>query len=162
MISHSKEVFAIERSIEIIKQANEYSTDIYSYAPNSMNFRSRFKDMDYRISVNFKDNVVKSVSAASFRVESDSRVKVVRSSNIEIKNSDRLSDLMSKLYDEAILTISRIENEKFKKIFPDYTIVEERDDKISDILDYINNQPKTEKVNQSETKTFFQKIIEWF
>ena len=73
---------------------------------------------------------------------------------------------MSKLYDEAILTISRIENEKFKKIFPDYTIVEERDDKISDILDYINNQPKTEKVNQSETKvetkTIFQKIIEWF
>jgi hypothetical protein len=150
MISHSKEVFAIERCIEIIKQANEYSTDIYSYAPISMKFTSTFKDMEYRISVNFKDNVVTSVS-------------IYRLSNIEIKNSNRLSDLMSRLYDEAILAISRIENEKFKKIFPDYTIVEERDDRISDILDYINSQPETEtETEKVETKTIFQKILEWF
>jgi hypothetical protein len=155
MISHSKEVFAIERCIEIIKQANEYSTDIYSYAPSSMKFTSTFKDMDYKISINFKDNLVTSVS-------------IYRLSNIEIKKSNRLSDLMSRLYDEAILAISRIENEKFKKIFPDYTIVEERDDRISDILDYINSQPETEtekvetETEKVETKTIFQKILEWF
>jgi hypothetical protein len=152
MISQNKAIFAIERCIEIIKQANEYSTDIYSYAPNSMKFTSRFNDMDYKISVNFKDNVVKSVS-------------IFRSSNIEIENSSKLEELMSTLYNEAILSISRIENEKFKKIFPDYTIVEERDDKISDILDYINNKPEKEKDNlnnKPKTKTIFQKILEWF
>ena len=148
MISHSKEVFAIERSIEIIKQANEYSTDIYSYAASSMKFTSTFKDMRYIISVNFKDNVVTSVSIYGL-------------SNIEIKNSNRLSGIMSRLYDEAILAISRIENEKFKKIFPDYTIVEERDDRISDILNYINSQAETE-TEKVETKTIFQKILEWF
>jgi hypothetical protein len=148
VISHSKEVFAIERSIEIIKQANEYSTDIYSYAASSMKFTSTFKDMRYIISVNFKDNVVTSVSIYGL-------------SNIEIKNSNRLSGIMSRLYDEAILAISRIENEKFKKIFPDYTIVEERDDRISDILNYINSQAETE-TEKVETKTIFQKILEWF
>jgi hypothetical protein len=155
MISQNRAIFAIERCIEIIKQANEYSTDIYSYAPSAMKFTSRFNDMDYKISVNFKDNAATSVS-------------IFRSAHIEIKNSSKLEEVMSKLYNEAILSISRIENEKFKKIFPDYTIVEERDDKISDILDYINNKPEKENTeketldNKPKTKTIFQKISEWF
>lgn len=152
MISYSKEVFAIERSIEIIKQAEEYSKEIYSYAPSSIKFTSTFDDMPYSISINFKDNVVISISIYSHRT----------AKNIEIKNSNRLSDIMSKLYNEAIIAISKIENEKFKKIFPDYTIVDERDDKISDILDYINNHPETKKLNkQPETKTIFQKILKY-
>lgn len=146
MISYGKSVFAINKCIEIIDKSDSYSIAKYSSIPNDLKFYYEH----FIISIYYKNGEIKSVKICKGTYD------------IDIVHSHRIEKFLSTLYEKALDAVSRIEEEKFKKIFDDYTIVEHRDSIINDILDNdIISEEKSEEKNDETKQSYLKRLLKF-
>lgn len=142
MILQSHKInYAIEKSLEMISNANSYQIDkTYTSLPIEIKFQIKksnpvnpYSLIDYTILIFIKDNKVIKFKichgAESLTIESDSSIN----SNLEL------------LYKASMSKISDLEGKKFLKIFPEYSPIDDRDLKIEEILNQKSDVPITDR-----------------
>jgi hypothetical protein len=134
ILSKQKQNYVLDKAIESINISYDYELDKLSF---SKTFNLKYtgpRQNTYKVSLYFYENKLSKVtlyrSEGNVEIESDGHVK----------KFELIKNLM---YEK----IQEIDNKKFKNIFPEYDLMEER----NDILDEILND-KEEEVNEVKEK----------
>jgi len=121
--------YMLDQCLNILKKCHDYKVSNYS------SFSIFTLDcIDYTLTVNVTDNALKELT-----------VKFGYNS-MEVKDFYK-NPKRELLYNTFLSTIREIENTKFKKIFPNYSVVDQRDFKLDDLL---GKNSETNKETSSE------------
>ena len=150
ILSKQKQNFALNKVIEAINTSYDYDMDNMSY---SKTFHLKYYHISaYKVSLYFYQNDLSKVTLYKHE------------GNIEIElgeNVEKFEKIKNLMYDK----IKEIDDIKFKKIFPEYDLMEERNDILDELLNQGSEeqQPETKEVEVEEVE---EKVIEkktsWF
>ncbi len=135
LLPKHKIIFSLEQVISLIKNAENYSISKFSYIPDQYTFfchhyHKQLLSYTITLAINRKKIIYVKI--------------VLDNSEIKIDNSE-FTKLFDEIYQEATKSISRIENQKFLKVFPDYNITEDRNSKISSLIELVDVSPQPKR-----------------
>jgi len=135
ILSRQKQNFVLDKVIEGIHNSYDYSMNSILYT-KTFHLRYSIKGMvrgdTYKIALYFDQNVLSKITLC--REEGDVE--------IDLDGNDiKFRTIESLMYNK----VKEIDDIKFKKIFPEYDIIEERNDILDELLnDKPEEEPKTE------------------
>ena len=156
ILSKQKQNFALNKVIEAINTSYDYDMDNMSY---SKTFHLKYiltRGNSYKVSLYFykTDKIFTLSKVTLYREEG----------NVEIELAG--NDIKFKTIEELMYNkVKEIDDVKFKKIFPEYDLMEERNDILDELLNQGSEeqQPETKEVEVEEVE---EKVIEkktsWF
>lgn len=154
-ISKEKQIYVINKIIEEINRSTSYEMDkgVYyktytlKYPTIPLNIYANSRDL--RIRFHFDDNVLKKITLDR------------ENGSIDIENNSLLSKYFEKMEKIMFDRLDYIDDVKFKKIFPEYDLNQERDGRIAAILDDTENANENagNEDNGSKKNGFFNKIL---
>lgn len=132
-ISTTRQKYVLDKCAESIKSAHSYSLSTLAYS-KTFTLKYRMSIREYDVSLYLYEGKLKSVKIH----RENGQIEV----NVDGHES-KFEELSKLMYDK----ISEIDDIKFKKIFPEYDLMEER----NDILDaLLNNSSKEEEKKVTE------------
>lgn len=132
ILSKQKQNYVLDKVIESIKSSYEYDLDSSVY---SKTFKLKYKIHNniYRVSLYFYQNALSSVTL--YREEGNVEIEL----GVHVEKFQKIKELM---YDK----VREIDDVKFKKIFPEYDLMEERNDILDELLKEKEEVKETVKV----------------
>jgi hypothetical protein len=146
-ISTTRQKYVLDKCAEAIKSAHSYSLNSSLYA-KTFNLKYKLDNREYSVSLYLYEGNLKTVTLH----RENGQVEI----NVD-GHEEKFKEL-SKLMQDKIMEIDDI---KFKSIFPEYDLMEERNDILDELL---NNSPKEvkeevqEEVKEKPTKKKWFKI----
>lgn len=148
ILSKQKQNFVLDKVIEAINTSYDYDMDNMSY---SKTFHLKYESLrgnSYKVSLYFYQNDLSKVTLYKHE------------GNIEIElgeNVEKFEKIKNLMYNK----VKEIDDIKFKKIFPEYNLMEERNDILDELLNQGSEEEQTEvKEEQPEIKEIEKKS--WF
>jgi hypothetical protein len=142
ILSRQKQNFVLDKAIEAINTSHDYDMDNMSF---SKTFHLKYESLrgnSYKIRLYFYQNVLSKVTL--YRQGGDVE--------IDLDGNDiKFRTIESLMYNK----VKEIDDIKFKKIFPEYDIMEERNDILDELL-------KEEEVKEVEVVKEEVKKRKWF
>jgi len=142
ILSRQKQNFVLDKAIEAINTSHDYSMDNMSY---SKTFNLKYESLrgnSYRVSLYFYQNVLSKVTL--YRQGGDVEIDLDG-------NDKKFKTIEEFMYNK----VKEIDDIKFKKIFPEYDTIEERNDILDELL------KEEEEVVKEEVKEEVKKT-KWF
>jgi hypothetical protein len=146
-ISTTRQKYVLDKCVEAIKSAHSYSLNSSLYA-KTFNLKYKLDNREYGVVLFLYEGNLKTVTLH----RENGQVEI----NVD-GHEEKFKEL-SKLMQDKIMEIDDI---KFKSIFPEYDLMEERNDILDELL---NNSPKEvkeevqEEVKEKPTKKKWFKI----
>jgi len=131
ILSRQKQNFVLDKVIEAIHNSYDYSMDNMSYSKIfhlKYSIKGMVRGNTYKLTLYFYQNVLSKITL--YREEGDVE--------IDLDGNDiKFRTIESLMYNK----VKEIDDIKFKKIFPEYDIMEERNDILDELL---NDKPEEE------------------
>lgn len=133
--------YMLDQCFNIIKKCHDYSVSNYS------SFSIFTLDcIEYNLTITVNDNGLKEL-----------KVKFGYN-DMEVKDFYK-NPKRELLYNSFLSTISEIENTKFKKIFPNYSVVDQRDFKLDDLLGENSGDKEISEPDKGKKKKLWKDIL---
>ena len=123
ILTKGKKEFAIKKALELIKTCDNYEINQMSMVRNFKFCPERFQYIDLHYSKSDKNWVI-------------SKLDIKRNDvNLSIDYTDDVKSLLDSFEKEMSEIIKKIDDKKFKRMFPEWDPVEDRDVKLAELLD---------------------------
>jgi len=150
ILSKQKQNFVLDKVIESIHNSYDYSMDNMSYS-KIFHLKYSIKGMVmnmYKITLYFYQNALTKITLC--RKEGDVE--------IDLDGNDiKFRTIESLMYNK----VKEIDDIKFKKIFPEYDIIEERNDVLDELLKEETREKLNEGVSDKEVKRKWYDILKF-
>lgn len=144
-ITKQKQIYVVNKILEELDKSSSYTLDIYNktYTFKYPSAQSNYSSRALQIAFYFKDDILKKVS-----IERDT-------GSIYIERDDNLVKYFDLLENAMTSRMDYIDDIKFRIIFPEYNLNQERDERLAIILG--DEEPKEDK---KDKKGFFSKLFQ--
>lgn len=146
-ITKQKQIYVVNKILEELDKSSSYEMDRSTLSNKTYTFKypraqSSYSSRDLQIAFYFKDDILNKVS-----IERDT-------GSIDIERDDNLVKYFDLLENAMTSRMDYIDDIKFRIIFPEYNLNQERDERLAIILG--DEEPKEDK---KDKKGFFSKLF---